>query len=86
MKNMFVIIWGCILGLFLFGCGEVIDWQPKTDSVAPGIISNVQVENLPGAAKITYNLPDDDDLVAIEAVYTINGKSTGHRLPLIPTR
>ena len=74
MKNMFVIIWGCILGLFLFGCGEVIDWQPKTDSVAPGIISNVQVENLPGAAKITYNLPDDDDLVAIEAVYTINGK------------
>lgn len=74
MKNMFFLLYGCMLGLSLFGCSEVIDWQPKSDSIAPGTISNVQVENLPGAAKLTYNLPDDDDLVSIEAVYTINGK------------
>lgn len=74
MKKAVILIYGCLSGLF-FGCTEkIVDWQPSTDSIAPGIVTNVQIENLPGAAKITYSLPDDEDLVAVEAVYTINGK------------
>lgn len=58
-----------------WGCGDkVLDWQPETDSVAPRTVTNVQVENLPGAARFTYSLPDDEDLIFVEAVYTINGK------------
>lgn len=74
MKKTVILIYGCLSGLLL-GCNDkIVDWQPGTDSVAPGIITNVQVENLPGAAKITYVLPDDEDLVSVEAVYTIDGK------------
>ncbi|MGE8377374.1 MAG: DUF5000 domain-containing lipoprotein [Sphingobacterium sp.] len=42
----------------------------KSDKQAPGPVSNAQVENLNGAAKITYNLPQDDDLLYIRAEYT----------------
>lgn len=75
MKRILIItICGCLSGLF-WGCGDkVLDWQPETDSVAPRTVTNVQVENLPGAARFTYSLPDDEDLIFVEAVYTINGK------------
>ena len=39
----------------------------ENDGTAPGSISNVNVENLPGAAKITYTLPDDEDLLYVVA-------------------
>jgi len=42
----------------------------KADKQAPGPISNAQVENLNGAAKITYSLPTDNDLLYIKAEYT----------------
>jgi F5/8 type C domain. len=42
----------------------------KSDKQAPGPVSNAQVENLNGAAKITYSLPQDDDLLYIRAEYT----------------
>ncbi|MDD4591879.1 MAG: DUF5126 domain-containing protein [Parabacteroides sp.] len=74
MKKIVILIFGCLCGLFM-GCDDKnIDWQPGTDSIAPDTISIINVENLPGAAKITYNLPNDKDLVLVEAVYTIDGK------------
>lgn len=42
----------------------------KSDKQAPGPVSNAQVENLNGAVKITYSLPQDDDLLYIRAEYT----------------
>lgn len=42
----------------------------KNDHQAPGPVSNAQVENLNGAAKITYSLPKDKDLLYIRAEYT----------------
>ncbi|MDR6783005.1 hypothetical protein ABIE26_000507 [Pedobacter africanus] len=42
----------------------------KNDHQAPGPVSNAQVENLNGAAKITYSLPKDRDLLYIRAEYT----------------
>ena len=74
MKKIALIV-GCLCG-FLVSCEfQNIDWQPGTDSIAPGTVSNVSVENLPGGAKITYDLPDEKDLAFVEANYTIDGKS-----------
>jgi len=42
----------------------------KNDHQAPGPLSNAQVENLNGAAKITYSLPKDKDLLYVRAEYT----------------
>lgn len=39
------------------------------DGVAPGPVSNATVENLSGAAKITYQLPPDGDLLYVKAIY-----------------
>jgi hypothetical protein len=38
---------------------------------APGTVSNVQVDNMHGAAKITYSLPKSPDLFYVEADYEI---------------
>lgn len=59
----------------LNGCKEDMHAPLFPDSNPPGPITNVQVENLPGAAIITYNLPSDEDLLYVKAEYTItNGQ------------
>ncbi|RYE20343.1 MAG: DUF4959 domain-containing protein, partial [Sphingobacteriales bacterium] len=40
------------------------------DGGAPGPVSNATVENLAGAAKITYTLPADKDVLYVKAIYT----------------
>jgi hypothetical protein len=35
-------------------------------------VTNPQVENLNGGAKISYVLPADDDLFGVKAVYSLN--------------
>lgn len=40
------------------------------DGGAPGPVTNATVENLAGAAKITYTLPADKDVLYVKAVYT----------------
>jgi hypothetical protein len=42
----------------------------EKDSVAPGQVTSVMVENLNGAAKISYKLPGDADLLYVKAQYT----------------
>jgi len=41
----------------------------ENDGIAPGPISNPTVENKHGAATITYELPDADDLMYVKASY-----------------
>ena len=74
MRKVTILLLGCLCGSLVSCEVQTIDWQPGTDSVAPNTVSNVSVENLPGGAKITYDLPDDEDLAFVEAVYTIDGK------------
>ena len=61
--------------LFLIGCGQDdrigLD---ATDSIAPGLPSNIKVENINGGAIISYTPPKDDDLLCVVASYMINGK------------
>ena len=71
-KQLFYILIACTV--LLNACKQEYVGQPGIDSVPPGKIENPKVENLPGGAKITYDLPHDDDLLYVNAVYHINGK------------
>lgn len=70
---------GCLstilLSMFcLMGCGqdEKIGLDP-TDNIAPGIPTDISVENINGGAIISYTAPKDDDLLCVVATYMING-------------
>lgn len=75
MKKILSII--AITGVlaWLTGCEEDKKESLFNDSVAPGPISSPEVENLPGAAIISYALPSDEDLLYVKAEYTLtNGQ------------
>ncbi|WP_294347519.1 MULTISPECIES: DUF5000 domain-containing lipoprotein [unclassified Sphingobacterium] len=67
-KLMQAIFFFCIL---FQNCKEEIQVAPVVNSAAPGQVSNVKVENLAGAARITYTLPKDQDLLYVKAVYQL---------------
>lgn len=60
------------LAVLFMACEEDIREPLLDDGIAPGPVSNVQVENLAGAAKLTYTLPSDNDALYILAEYTLN--------------
>ena len=61
-----------ILGLWLLGgCSEEKYTSPIDEDNAPAPMQDVQVENLPGGAKISYTLPNNESLRYVKAVYSI---------------
>ena len=53
-------------------CSEEEGPKPlESNTIAPAVVENVTVENLPGKAKLTYTLPSDKDLLYIVARYTL---------------
>ncbi len=48
----------------------------ETDGTVPGTVSNIQVENGPGAAVISYSLPKNDNLQYVMAEYKVNDEVT----------
>ena len=56
---------------FCFGCKEEFIGQYPTDNVPPKNVTNVSVQNIAGGAILTYNLPEEDDLLCITAIYTL---------------
>lgn len=79
MKNRFMILSLC--ATLFFSCQEdsirplVVD-----NGIAPGVVENVMVQNLAGAAKLTYNLPTDDDLLYVEAEFKRQSTGTVSRV------
>jgi hypothetical protein len=74
MKTKYKISFITLMGLFTFivACGsEEFIGQPASDGTAPGMISNVLSESTPGGAKITYDIPTDEDFSHVEAVYYV---------------
>jgi hypothetical protein len=67
-----------LLIVIVLACKEEII-GPSGDGNAPGPVTNAQVQNLPGAAKITFSLPNDPNLLYIKAVYDINGTKMEER-------
>lgn len=58
----------CILSLY--SCSEDKN-EPLFNDSAPLPVTDVQVESLPGGAKITYRVPKDENLLYVKAVYTL---------------
>jgi hypothetical protein len=60
----------------LSSCGKELENAPLCDdSTAPALVSNVQVENRAGNAKIKYTVPHDKNLLYVQAEYIgTNGK------------
>ena len=57
------------------GCKKDSNKPIDPDKNAPGPIKSPQVENMAGAAKISYVLPKDQNLLYVRAEYEINGAS-----------
>lgn len=60
--------------LFLIGCKEDSFSPISNDTTMPGPVSEPVVENLPGAARISYKLPSDKNLLYVKAVFTRQGQ------------
>jgi hypothetical protein len=61
----------CIL--VLIGCKEEkVGPLPSSESIPPPV-SNINVENMSGGAKITYTVPSDPNMLYIKAIWEING-------------
>jgi len=70
MKRIIVITF--ITGItVLTSCVSPEEWGDKFENIVPEPISNVQVENLNGGAKITYTLPSVEGLLGVKAIYSL---------------
>ncbi|MFV0418945.1 MAG: DUF5000 domain-containing lipoprotein [Dysgonomonas sp.] len=67
-RYSFYIIILCILAIY--SCGEDKN-EPLFNDSAPLPVTDIQVESLPGGAKITYKTPKDENLLYVKAVYTL---------------
>lgn len=67
MKRLIPLLF--VLALCL-SCKEDFIGQYPVDSVPPSKVLNAVVENYPGRVVITYDLPNDTDLLYVKAVYT----------------
>ncbi|TKG95040.1 DUF5126 domain-containing protein [Puteibacter caeruleilacunae] len=74
MMKKYTIIFA--LFVFLAACHEEdVATHSTGDKLAPNNVTNVTIEPLPGGAKVTYDVPDNDDLLMVKADYQIaNGK------------
>lgn len=57
--------------LFLTSCKEEEIGQYPVDTIPPQAVSNPVVTNFKGGTSITYELPDDKDLLYVKAVYQL---------------
>jgi hypothetical protein len=66
-----------LLAIIVTGCKqETLNKATITNNNAPGVVSNVQVQNENGKANLTYTLPGDADLFYVRAVYEISPGKT----------
>lgn len=79
IKNADYILYTFVLSVFcIFGlsCSEEVNEPFSKEGGTPPLVTNINITNIPGGAKITYNLPKDPNLFYIEAeVNTPEGKS-----------
>ena len=74
MKNLKVLqSLALLLIIFAVACKPDTVAPLSDDGTVPGPIKNPQVKNLAGAAQITYELPDNSNLLYVKAVYDLKG-------------
>lgn len=72
MKKLSIIYILIASALFFNACEEIEKEPLSSDSQPPQPISSPVVVNEPGGATITYNLPDETDLLYVKAEYTLS--------------
>lgn len=70
MNKQLIIITGILLFSLCIACTEEKIEPLPYDATIPGKVFDIEVENLPGAARLTYSLPEDRSLSYVEAVWT----------------
>jgi hypothetical protein len=64
-----------VIMMAIFACDDVSRSLPVEGQYgAPGQVTNVEVTNLPGGAKLRYNLPSNEGLRYVAAEYYVGGK------------
>lgn len=71
MKKLHILCFFAFLVGVLSSCEEEGKRISENRMEAPGVVTNVSIENLPGAAKISFTAPKDPDLLYIKAEYTL---------------
>ena len=70
MKNtVFILI--VMIGFMVACKEEPLGGVQPADNIAPGGVSNIEVNNIPGGAILRYTLPQDEDLLYVKASYTL---------------
>ncbi|RIH67241.1 DUF4959 domain-containing protein [Mariniphaga sediminis] len=77
MKKYYIYISLFLFVILFSNCEEESIGQFPIDSISPQPVANVQVENLPGSVKLTYNLPEEEDLLYVKAIYPLSGGVEG---------
>ncbi|MFT4534626.1 MAG: hypothetical protein ACI9P5_001987 [Saprospiraceae bacterium] len=68
MKKIAILL---VLIVCVSSCSEEQPHSPTlSDDVSPSIVSGVELNSINGGFDITYDLPDDQDLLYVKAVYT----------------
>lgn len=71
MKYTNILLPLCLM-VFLMGCEESVKGPLFDDSMPPGPVANIVVENGPGKAVIRYTPPSDNDLLYVKAAYSLS--------------
>lgn len=73
-----IFIIALIPSLFMWSCNKIDNYNELTskDMSKPDPITNVKVQNFHGGAYITYDLPENDNLLYVFAKYKINNSTT----------
>lgn len=58
--------------IFTLGCEEIVREPLSKDGTPPGPVTAPAVKNIPGGALITYQLPNETDLLYVKAEYELS--------------
>lgn len=71
MQNINIYIAIFLIASIIIGCSELENGPIANDDVAPGQVTNIEIQTVPGGANITYTLPDDQDLLYVKGQYEL---------------
>lgn len=73
MKTIKLFLSALLVSSVFYACDTDANQPIENNSNAPGKVTVTNIENLPGGALITYDLPDDPDLLYVVAHYMEKG-------------
>ncbi|TKG96590.1 DUF4959 domain-containing protein [Puteibacter caeruleilacunae] len=76
-KNILLLV--ALLLMCVWGCKENVLEPYLNDSSVPGAVSVKSIENISGGAIIKYDIPNDEDLLYVKAVFDLQGKESESR-------